>query len=262
VTDPSARPVVVVTGASRGLGAATARLLSRAGADVVLAARSRADLEATASEVRDAGGRAIVEPADLADETAARRLVDRTLATFGRLDGLVNNAGVVEPIERLDVVEPAEFRRAFEVNVYPLLYTVQAALPALRAVRGRIVNVSSGAALNPTAGWGAYCSSKAAALMLTRILALEEPEVVTVAFRPGVVDTAMQAAIRRAGHAGMTPDEHDRYVALKREGRLLSPEEPARGLAWLALHAPTELSGQLLRYDDERVRAGAGALFG
>lgn len=260
--ESSRRPVVIVTGASRGLGAATAEQLALAGADVVLAARTEEGLQATAETVRAAGGRALVVSTDVTDEAACRRLIDRTLAEFGRLNSLINNAGVLEPMGRLAEVDTAAFRRAFDVNVYGVLYTTQAALPPLRATGGRIINVSTGVAVAPHEGWGAYCASKAAAWMLTQITAREEPGVVTVAFQPGVVDTEMQALIRQKGQAAMPPERYQYFVRLKREGQLLAPEEPGRALAWLALYAPAELSGEMIRVGDERLAAGVQSLFG
>lgn len=259
---PGDRPVVIVTGASRGIGAAAGRLLASAGADVVLAARSEEGLEATASAARAAGGRALVVPTDVAAEAACRRLVEQALEEFGRLDGLVNNAGVLEPVARVATAATDAFRQAFEVNVYGVLYITQAALPALRSAGGRIVNVSTTSAINAQEGWGAYCASKAAALMLTRVTALEEREVVTVAFNPGVVDTDMQVLIREVGEGVMSEERYTRFTALKRKGRLQPPEEPGRALAWLALHAPRELNGEMIRVDDERVQAGVRSLFG
>ncbi|HBY93804.1 MAG TPA: short-chain dehydrogenase, partial [Chloroflexi bacterium] len=186
----------------------------------------------------------------------------RTLEEFGRLDGLVNNAGVLEPIARLAEADPAAFRWAFDVNLYGLLYTAQAALPALRATGGRIVNVSTSAAVRAYAGWGAYCTSKAAAFMLTRIMALEEPRVVVVAFNPGATDTGMQALVRREGQAAMSAERYEYLTRLKREGRLPPPERPGRALAWVVLRAPTVLSGEMVRGDDERVQAGVKSIFG
>src|SRR5660398_217861 len=131
---------VIVTGASSGIGAATARLLHQAGAHPVLAAR-RADRLAVLSEELDG---ALAVPTDVTDPTTVRRLAETTLDRHGRIDGLVNNAGVSlhTPLDRLDL---DEFSRVLQLNVISLVAMTQAVLPAMRAQRsGRIVNISSG----------------------------------------------------------------------------------------------------------------------
>jgi len=129
----------------------------------------------------------------------------------------------------------------------------QAAIPHLRTARGRIVNVSSGAAVKAIEGWSAYCVAKAGGIHLTRLLAAEEPDITTVALRPGVVDTDMQALIRAEGAKAMNPEKRASFLELKATGQLLDPAVPARKIAWLALNAPSALSGAFLDYDDPRI---------
>ena len=137
-----------------------------------------------------------------------------------------------------------------------------AAVPALRAAPGRVVNISSGAAVKPIGAWSAYCAAKAALTHLTAVLAVEEPRIISVALRPGVVDTEMQAVIRREGPSAMDPERAAYFVQLKEEGRLEPPWVPARAAAWLALHAPPSMSGRFVEYDDPRVAEPALSLFG
>ncbi|MFZ0546164.1 MAG: SDR family NAD(P)-dependent oxidoreductase, partial [Candidatus Promineifilaceae bacterium] len=123
---------------------------------------------------------------------------------------------------------------------------------------GRVINISSGAATRGTAGWAAYCAAKAALNQITRVLALEEPTITTLAVRPGVVDTEMQAVIRSEGKSGMIQADHQRFIGFHQSGDLLAPEIPSRALVALALHAPKEWSGDFLSWDDDRVEALMG----
>jgi NAD(P)-dependent dehydrogenase (short-subunit alcohol dehydrogenase family) len=251
--------VVIVTGASRGLGEAAARMLLEMGAAVVLAARSEEALQQLAAEADPGGERTLVVAADVSDEGACAALVAQTVARFGRIDGLVNNAGVLQPAARLGDEQPAQWRQNIAVNLLGPYYLIHHALPHLKASSGRVVNVSSGAAVSPVPGWSAYSTAKAALNMLTKALAEEAPEVVAVALRPGVVDTAMQATIREEGKAGMPAERYQRFVQYHERGELLPPERPGRALAALALHAPREWSGEFLQWDEEKVAALAAA---
>lgn len=247
------RPAVLVTGASRGLGAATACALADFGTDLVLTARSAQALEQVAAACRERGAGVVVVAGDLTDPDLPGALVARAVAAFGRLDAVVNNAGVLDPIAPLAEADHEGWSFNLTVNLLAPVLVTRAALPHLRARRGRVVNVSSGAAVRVIRGWGAYCAAKAALNHVTRVLAEEEPEVTALAFRPGVIDTAMQARIREAGRHGMPPEEHRRFVDLHRQGALLPPEKPARSLAALALAAPPEWSGEFLAWDEPRV---------
>jgi NAD(P)-dependent dehydrogenase (short-subunit alcohol dehydrogenase family) len=128
-------------------------------------------------------------------------------------------------------------------------------MPALREARGRVVNISSGAATRTLAGWGAYCTAKAALKMATEMLADEEPDVTAVSVRPGVVDTSMQATVRSKGRSVMTEAGHDQFLSLHEEGKLLDPAVPGSAVAALALHAPPSMSGAFVSWDDAAVLA-------
>ncbi|HEY6494815.1 MAG TPA: SDR family NAD(P)-dependent oxidoreductase [Trebonia sp.] len=161
--------VVVVTGASSGIGASTARLLHAAGAHPVLAAR-RADRLAALSAELDG---ALAVPTDVTDPAQARDLAAAALDRHQRIDGLVNNAGASlhGPLDQVDV---AEYSRILQLNVAGLLATTQAVLPAMRKQGfGRIVNVSSGTTRRVAVGVGAYASTKAAVNMLSGVLRQE-----------------------------------------------------------------------------------------
>ncbi|WIX76593.1 SDR family oxidoreductase [Amycolatopsis carbonis] len=160
---------VIVTGASSGIGASTARRLHAAGAFPVLAAR-RADRLAT---LADELGGALAVPTDVTDPAQVAALVEATLARHGRVDGLVNNAGA-SLHGPLDQVDPAAFGATLQLNLVGLLAVTQAVLPAMRRQGfGRIVNISSGTTRRVAVGVGAYAASKSAVSMLSAVLTQE-----------------------------------------------------------------------------------------
>ncbi len=259
---PPTNPVIIVTGASRGLGAAVACWLGKAGTAVALVARSEENLQQVAADVRRLGGSAHVIAADVSDLHACHSAVESTLAQFGRIDALVNNAGVVQPLAPIADTKPDEWRRSIEVNLFAAYYMVRSAVSDLRKHTGRIVNVSSGAANLALATVSAYCAGKAALNHFTRVLAAEEPAVTSLTVRPGVVDTDMQAVLRSDAANAMPAEQKAYYRELKERGELEPPEVPARAIAWLALYAPSEFSGRFLDYDDPRISQPALRSFG
>ena len=246
---------VIVTGASRGLGAAAARILGAENVNVVLNARSNQDLQEVAAQIDASGQRVLVVIGDVGRQADCRQLVDQTVAHFGRLDALINNAGVLQPIAPISEAEPQEWAANVAVNLLGPYYITHYALPHIRQRQGRVINVSSGAAVGVTRGWSAYCATKAALNHFTRVLAAEEPDVVALAFRPGVVDTEMQRTIREEGAPGMPAETHQKFQQYYEKDELLPPEAPGRALATLALAAPHEWSGEFLSWDEERVQS-------
>lgn len=244
---------ILVTGASRGIGRAIAGAAAKAGAAVALTARSKDDLEAVADAIRGDGGAAVCLPADASDGEAIRAVVADAARAFGRLDGLVNNAGMIEPIARMEAADPGAWLACMNLNVVgPATFTA-AALPALKAAHGVVVNISSGAAHRPLEAWSAYCASKAALWMQTQALHLEEGAAIDVyGASPGTVDTEMQAQIRASGR---------NPVSRIPRSDLAPPSLPAAGVVWLMAARPEDLKGQdvNVRAPDFLTRAGVAA---
>jgi NAD(P)-dependent dehydrogenase (short-subunit alcohol dehydrogenase family) len=189
-------------------------------------------------------------------------VVEKTLDRFGRLDALVNNAGIFEPMSFIADADTDAWRYNLEVNVFGPFCLARAAIPALRKQAGRVINVSSGASHIPIEAGSAYCVSKAALTHLTRVLAAEETDLTCISIRPGVVDTAMQAYIRDDGPKIMPADKASYYLGLKEKGQLEPPERPARSIAWLSLHGPHDWSGDFMDYDDPSIIEASIAFFG
>lgn len=211
--------VVIITGASRGIGEAAAEAMAAAGATVMLAARDGARAGAVAQRIVAAGGKASARACDVSSYAEVEKLVAETIGRFGRLDVLVNNAGVIEPIASLLDGDPAEWARNIEINLIGAYYAVRAVLPPMVAAGGgTIINVSSGAAIRPLEGWSAYCTGKAGLHMMTRAIALETGDkgIRVFGFQPGTTDTDMQVLIRASGinqisqipRANLTPVAH------------------------------------------------------
>jgi NAD(P)-dependent dehydrogenase (short-subunit alcohol dehydrogenase family) len=224
----------LITGAGRGIGRAVALGLAGAGARVILLARTAAQLDETRALLIEQGvpsQRILVVPADLTDEKLRDRSAAAALAA-GRVDILVNNAATVEPLGPTAGIAAADLRLAFEINVVAPAALAAAALPGmLDAGWGRIVNISSGIVAYP-AGMvrgNAYATTKAALEAHTVNLAAElRGTGVTVnAYRPGGVDTAMQAWIRRQDPERIGTGLHERFNRNFTEGTLITPEHSA-----------------------------------
>jgi NAD(P)-dependent dehydrogenase (short-subunit alcohol dehydrogenase family) len=226
---------------------------ARLGSDLVLTARTSRTLESVASDARNAGADVEIIAGDLEDGSVCRRVVEVAQERFGRIDALVNNAAILDPLARIANAEPDEWAKHFQINLVAPVYLTRLALPALRESLGRVVNVSSGAAVKAVAGWAAYCASKAALNRVTSVLAAEEPEITAIALRPGMVDTSMQDDVRERGRGVMDDDYHRGFVRAKDEGQLNSPDEIGRAVAVLALYAQRGWSGEFMEYDDPRV---------
>lgn len=209
--------LAIVTGGGTGVGRALVQRLATEGLAVIAIGRRCAPLEALARAQPDQ-----IEPipADVATPEGRERVAE---AVSGRrVRYLLHNAGVLEPIGPLAAIGLEEWRYAQAVNVEGPLFLTQRLLPCLSG--GRVLHVSSGAAHHPIAGWGAYCTSKAALYMVYQMLNLElhAREIAVASVRPGVVDTPMQALIREQDSERF-PDV-ERFRELKRTHGLVSPE--------------------------------------
>jgi NAD(P)-dependent dehydrogenase (short-subunit alcohol dehydrogenase family) len=239
--------VVIVTGASRGIGAATARLAGRRGYRVcVNYVRNRAAAQAVVDAIEAAGGRAIAVAADVAIEEDVKRLFDTCAQTFGALTALVNNAGVLEEQMRVDGMDGARLRRVFATNVFGAFACAREAVSRMSTRHGgrggAIVNVSSAAARLGSAGeYVDYAASKAALDTLTLGLSREVAEegIRVNSVRPGLIYTEMHAS---GGEAGRV-DRLKASVPMKRGG---TADEVAQAILWLLSAEASFTTGTLL----------------
>jgi 3-oxoacyl-[acyl-carrier protein] reductase len=205
----------IVTGAGRGIGRAIARAFAEAGATVVLAARTPADIDRTAGEIARAGGRAVTHPADVTRKGDMETLVRRAVDATGRLDILVNNAGVFL-MKTLAELEEAEWDRVLSTNLKSAYLLIHAALPSLASsARGRILNIAS---IHGTVGEGnvvAHCAAKFGLVGLTKALAseLRNAGITVNAICPGSTESETEGGARRLHKAPLVEKLNDEDVA-------------------------------------------------
>ncbi|KAK0729711.1 hypothetical protein B0H67DRAFT_596042 [Lasiosphaeris hirsuta] len=240
--------VIIVTGANRGIGLAVAKFLLKQSNKVVLVSRSTDQLKALKEQFPSQ-----VEylAADLTLPDTASKAAQLALTSFGTLNGLVINHAMLAPMTRLENSSIDEWKQLYEANVFSALALVKETIPHLRVTKGRVIFVSSGAALHAYTSWGAYGSSKAAMNSICQHLAVEEPAIVAIAVSPGRVDTDMQKEIREKGGAAtaMAPEDYADFKAVFEEGKLNKPEWPGNFIAQLALEAKPELSGKYVNWN-------------
>ena len=232
---PLAGRVAAVTGAGRGIGRAIAIGLAAAGARIALIARTTSELDAVAAEIEAGGGTALAITADVGRAGEPERAASQAEGQLGAVDILVNNAAVVWPLGPTSLIVPGDWVEALAINVTGPVMLTRALLPGmLERGWGRIVNVSSGIAEHPGAmiRGNAYAATKAALEAHTITLAAElDGSGVTVnVFRPGTVDTAMQAWIRGQSPTTIGAALHARFVQAHELGTLITPEQSAQTL--------------------------------
>ncbi len=242
----------VITGASRGIGEAAARYLAEHGAKVVRAARSSGAIEAIAADIVAKGGKASALSCDVSDHLAVAALMSHAQGTFGSVDVLVNNAGLIDPISRIADSDPEAWGAVVDVNVKGVYHGLRYAIPVMQAQGGgTIINISSGAANSFLEGWSHYCATKAAVLRLTGVAHKEygEEGVRVIGLSPGTVATDMQVAIRKSGInpvSQLDPLAH------------IPPEWVAQAIAWLCTPAADAYLGRDFSLKTDEGRAAVG----
>lgn len=240
---------VLITGASRGIGAETGRLFAAAGANVCLVARGLAPVQELADQI---GPNAMARACDVSSYSDVEAAVQACLDRFGALDVLIGNAGVIEPISHLATADPEGWGQAIDINLKGVFHGMRAAMPVMQAAGGgTILTVSSGAAHSPIEAWSHYCSSKAGAAMLTRCADTEARNlgIRAMGLSPGTVATQMQKEIKASGINPVSQLDWSDHIP---------PDWPARALMWMCTSDADAFLGTEISLRDADILKRAG----
>ena len=248
--------IALVTGAAKGMGHDICLTLAREGADLALAAREVPPLEALRGEVEKLGRRALVVPCDVTDEAAVEKMVARTVETFGRIDILVNAAGVTGPIETpVQEIRVEDFRFVLEANIVGTFLPTKHVLPGMIARKyGKVVNISGTSGLRGYKYRAAYSSSKWALRGFTRTVALEvgRHNINVNALHPGIVagDRMDKLCREKANKRGWTPEQvHQEYVDEMALRRVTVSQDIANAVLFLVSDESKNMTGQSVTVD-------------
>jgi NAD(P)-dependent dehydrogenase (short-subunit alcohol dehydrogenase family) len=248
--------IALVTGGGSGLGAATARALADSGADVAIVGLTEEKLATVADDIARRGRRGTYAVADIARSDEIREAVAHVRATLGPITLLINSAAISTPIGRVAELDPEEWTHSLAVNLNGPFYAIRAVVPEmLEQGYGRILTVSSGAAVTPEVGLVAYSTAKAGVNHLTSGLQAElaGTNVIAIGLSPGVMDTPMQAHLRSLPVA-----ETDRFRDFQAKGWLRPAEEAAAVLCWLCGPDGAEYAGQCVSLASSAIRQRVG----
>ena len=242
---------VLITGASRGIGAEAARVFAAAGANVGLMARSADSLNDMVAEIGDG---ALAIAGDVSRYTDVEAAVTACVTRFGGLDILINNAGAVEPISHMGGADPDAWGHVIDINLKGVFYGMRAALPVMRqAGGGTVLTISSGAAHGPVEAWSHYCASKAGAAMLTRCLDKEDRAngIRAMGLSPGTVATQMQKEIKASGINPVSQLDWSDHIPA---------DWPAKALLWMCSSEADGFIGEEISLRDDAIRAKVGLI--
>ncbi|KAJ1963147.1 hypothetical protein GGI12_002223 [Dipsacomyces acuminosporus] len=254
----SSNSVVIVTGASRGIGKATSLHLIKKGISVVGVARSADALTAISQEASEISGSSsakfISVVGDASDDAVQQSAVDQAVKQ-GTLVALINNAGNLEPIGSISSVDIKAWTDNLKINFIAPFQFTQKVLPLLRSVNGRIVNLTSSASKAPFPEYAVYSGAKAAINHITSILAVEEPDITAVAVHPGAVETELLDVIINRLKSTGSDDKQQIVDNILKDS--IPPSVPGAIIAGLALKADHSLSGKYVAYNDPEIAAYA-----
>ena len=242
----------IVTGASKGIGKATVMEFASLGVTVIAASRNVEQLKNINTDGPHTAGQVHPIQCDVSNYEDVKKITQFALSLSGKIDILINNAGLIEPISKLADSSPEEWANVANVNYKGVYFCIRSVLPTMLGVgEGVIVNVSTGAATSPREGWSHYCSSKAGALMLTKMVHHEYAQsgVRAVGLSPGTVDTDMQVSIRKSGLNPISKLPADVHTPVS---------VPAKIIAWLCTTDAKQFDGDDVSLKDPVIQKRAG----
>ena len=242
---------VLITGASRGIGAAAAREFSKNGSNVVLFARDKDSIDTIANEI---GQQALAIAGDISVFADVQRAIQTTVQRFGKLEVLINNAAALEPISHQADADPELWGKLIDINIKGVFYANRCALPImLKNGGGTIITVSSGAAHSPIEAWSAYCTSKAGAAMLTSCTDHENRHqgIRAMGLSPGTVATQMQRDIKASGINPVSQLDWSDHI---------TPVWPAKVLVWMCGPEADKFLGKEISLKEDYIRKAVGLI--
>eukprot|EP01080_Neovahlkampfia_damariscottae_P005678 gene5678-9499_t len=247
------KKVALITGGSKGIGYSLAKKLAlEENFSLVINSRTEKELKKVNDEIIQKGGISDYFVGDITIEKNCENLVNFTIEKFGKIDVLVHNAALID-IKKIENLTSIELLKTFQANIISPIILTQLALKHLRKTKGKVIFISSGAAFKPIFGWSSYCTTKAALHQFMQCLAVEEPEINSISFRPGRVDTDMMSRIRNEGQTEMNSKDYQGFLEAKEKDELLSPDYVAQVLSKVIVKAPLSWSGKLVSVKDEEL---------
>jgi len=243
---------ILITGASQGIGKITAHFLAKHGAKIMLFARSSDKLQKIVSDIKETGGTAEAFSGSVSNYEDLQKAVIKTTSIYGKIDVLINNAGIIDPIARLAESDIYAWSEVVDVNFKGVYHGLRAVLPdMLTKGQGTIINISSGAATSTLEGWSHYCSTKAAVLSLTRCIHKEYADqgIRIFGLSPGTVATEMQQIIKDSGINPVSQLDWSSHIPA---------EWVAKAIAYLLSEDAKDLAGDdfSLKNNEGRKRVG------
>lgn len=264
---------IIITGASRGIGASLAYQMSSISKqksihfDLLLTATNEMKLSQVVDQCASHNHCKVSKiVGDITESSVINSIVKFVQSEWnGAVDVLIHNAGIIDPIKKIADMSDQDletFERNVNVNFTSVVKLTNKLLTFLRATKGNVLFISTGAATGPIDGWSAYCSSKAALLMFANCLATEEKDngIRVLSVRPGVVATDMQKRIRETGKGNM--NSYDYFKELHETGKLIDPDLVAQRICPVALDIPAEWNGELVNQDSGKVIERANRFYG
>lgn len=243
---------LIITGASQGIGEATARLFAKLGANVALIARSKEKIEKISNDINLNGGKSIAIQCDVSSQNEVENAIKLTLKSYNAIDILIGNAGVINPIQNIAEMDISDFDKVIDVNIKGVWYGIKAVLPHMKN-GGTIITIGSGAASNALEGWSHYCTSKAAVHHLSSCLDLEMRKdlIRALVLSPGTVATEMQKIIKKSGVNPVSEMNWSDHI---------SPDWVAKCLVWMCSNQADDYLGKVVSLREEKIRQKIGFL--